>query len=101
MKLFDDFPLSIFNHPDWAIQIENAVECDNFAADEEEEDTRNMNIPEFEGSRDVQGLELELPEITKKVKIKKINIGIEVDLKFASIGDYGDDETVGHIVDLP
>ena len=59
-----------------------------------------MNIPESEGSRDVQGPELELPKITMKVKIKKINIGTEADPKFASIGDYWDDETVGHITDL-
>ena len=82
------------------MQMENAVECYNFAADEEEEDPRNVNIPESEGSRDVQGPELELLEITEKVKIKKINIGIEEDPKVASIEDYWDDETVGHIVDI-
>ena len=43
---------------------------------------------------------MELPEITKKVKIKKITTGIEADPKFASIEDYWDDEIVGHITDL-
>lgn len=43
---------------------------------------------------------LEILEITENVKIKKINIGTEADPKFASIGDYWDDETVGHIADL-
>ena len=43
---------------------------------------------------------LEIPKIIEKVKIKKINIGIEADPKFASIGYYWDDETVGHIVNL-
>ena len=59
-----------------------------------------MNIPESEGSCEVQGLKLEIPEIAKKLQIKKINIGTEVDPKFAFIRDYWDDETVGHIVDL-
>ena len=59
-----------------------------------------MNIPESKGSREVQGPKLEIPEITEKVNIKKINIGIEADPKFASIGDYWDDEIVGHIADL-
>ena len=59
-----------------------------------------MDIPKSKGSHDVQGPKLEIPEITEKVKIKKINIGTKEDPKFASIGDYWDDETVGHIADL-
>ena len=93
IKLFDDCPLPIFNQSDWAAQIENAVECYNFVADEEEEDPHNANILALEGSQDFQGLKLELPEITEKVKIKKINIGTKEYPKFASIGDYWDDET--------
>ena len=58
--------------------MENAVECYKFTVDEEEEDPHNVNIPESEGSHNVQGPTLELLEITEKVKIKKINIGIEV-----------------------
>ena len=100
MKLFDNCPLPIFNHLDWAVQIENAVECYNFVADEEEEDPRNVNIPDSEGSCDVQGPKWELPEIIEKIKIKKTNIGTEADPKFSSIGDYWNDETVGHIADL-
>ena len=59
-----------------------------------------MNILESEGSRKVQGPKLEILEITKKVKTKKINIGTEADPKLTSIGYYWDDEIVGHIVDL-
>ena len=66
------------------------MECYNFAANEEE-DPRNINILESKGSRNVQVPVLELLEITEKVKIKKINIGIEADPKFTSIGDYWDD----------
>ena len=47
-----------------------------------------MNIPESEGSHEVQGPNLEIPEIAKKVKTKKINIGTEANPKIASIGDY-------------
>ena len=36
----------------------------------------------------------------KPLKIKKVNIGSEENLKFANIGDYWDDETVGNITDL-
>ena len=76
------------------------MECYNFAIDDEEEDPCNVNIPESEGSHDVQGPMLEIPEITEKVKIKKVNIGTEANTKFDSIGDYWDDETVGNITDL-
>lgn len=74
LKLFDDCPIPIFNQPYWATQMENEVECYNFVADEEEEDTHNMNIPKSEGAHDVQGPALELPEIIEMVKIKKINM---------------------------
>ena len=41
-----------------------------------------------------------IPTIIEHIKLKKINIGTKVEPKFASIGDYWDDETIGHIVDL-
>ena len=59
------------------------------------EDPWNINIPESEGTRDVDGPNLQTPEITEPLKIKKINIGIDTEPKFASIGDYWTDETVG------
>ena len=74
MKLFDDFPLPVENQLDWATQMENAMECYNFTANEEE-DPRNVNILESEGSCDVQGPMLQIPKIIEKVKIKKVNIG--------------------------
>ena len=81
------------------MQLEIALECYNLIADEDEE-PRNVNILESEGSHEVEGRKLEILEIAEKFKIKKINIGIEADPKFASIGDYWDDETVIHIADL-
>ena len=75
------------------------MECYNLVADEDEEPC-NVNILESEGSRKVQNPKLQIPKIAKKVKIKKINIVIEADPKVASIGNYWDDETVGHITDL-
>ena len=99
MNLFDECPSLIVNQLDWEQQMESEIECYNFAA-EEDEDPCNVNILESEGSREVQGIMLEIIEITEKVKIKKVNIGIEANPKMASIGDYWDDETVGHITDL-
>ena len=39
---------------------------------DEDDDPRNINIPKFEGSHIVVGPMLECPEITEKLKIKKI-----------------------------
>ena len=59
MKIVED-PLPICIQPDWIAQIENAIECYNFTIDEDD-DPRNINIPEFEGSRAVVGPTLECP----------------------------------------
>ena len=98
-KIFEDGPLPLFNQPDWVALLETTLECYNFIADEDE-DPRNVNISESEGSCEVEGSKLEVPEITKNVKLKKVNIGTEVDPEIASIGDYWDDETIGHITEL-
>ena len=101
-KIFEDRTISVPVQPEWTIQLEEALECYNFASESEEadEDPRHTNIPESEGTRDVEGPQLEIPAITEPIKIKKINIGTDAEPKFASIGDYWNDETVGQIADL-
>ena len=83
----------------WTTQIENARECYNFTIDEDD-NPRNINISESEGSHIVAGPTLECLEITEKLKIKKVNIGTKETLKIASIGNYWDDKTIGQVADL-
>ena len=92
----------MYSQLDWAIQLEHALECYNFAEDpgDEDEDPHSINIPESQGTHAVDGPKLEIPAVIERIKIKKINIGTETEPKFASIGDYWDDEIVGHIADL-
>ena len=89
-KIFEDRTISVPVQPEWTSQLKEALECYNFASEPEEadEDPRNTNIPESEGTRDVEGPQLEIPAITEPVKIKKVNIGTDEESKFASIGDY-------------
>ena len=96
-KIFEDCTTSVPAEPEWAIQLKEALECYNFASETEkaDEDPRNTNIPGSEGTRDVEGPQLEIPAITEPIKIKKVNIGTDAEPKFASIGDYWNDETVG------
>ena len=95
------YPTSVYS-PNWAIQLEHELECYNFVEEpgDEDENPCIINIPESEGTREVDGPKLEIPAVTEPIKIKKINIGTETEPKFSSIGDYWDDETVGHIADL-
>ena len=62
MKIVED-PSPIWIHLDWTTQIENARECYNFTIDEDD-NPRNINISESEGSHAVVGPTLECPEIT-------------------------------------
>jgi hypothetical protein len=73
--------------------------CYNINADEDD-DPRNVNISEFEGQRDIEGPEIELPVVGQPIKIKKVSIGIEQEPKLANIGDYWDDATINKITKL-
>lgn len=57
-------------------------------AKEEDEDPQNINIPETEGHYEVEGPQIENPDITAPLKTKQVNIGMEAEPKFAKIGDY-------------
>ena len=102
IKIFEDCTISVQAQPEWAVQLTEALECYNFQIEpeDEDEDPHSTNIPESEGTRDVGGPQLEIPAITEPIKIKKINIGTDAEPKFASIGDYWNDETVGQISDF-
>ena len=73
--------------------------CYNLSRDLDD-DLTNINIPESEGSREVEGSSISSEQFVKSLKIKKVNIGSEDNLKFANIGDYWDEETVAKIIDL-
>ena len=98
IRIADD-PLPISIQTDCTSQIANAKECYNFSI-EEDDDPQNINILESKGSRTIVGPTLDCPEITEKLKIKKVNIGIEEMSKIASIGNYWDDRTIGQVADL-
>ena len=60
IKIFEDCTPSVPAQPDWAIQLEHALECYNFAAEpnDEDENPRRVNILESQGTRDVDGPKL-------------------------------------------
>jgi len=76
------------------------TQCYNVTDEVEDEDPQKINIPEIEGHRKVQGLQIENPNITMSLKMKQVNIGTEAEPKFTKIGDYWDDAIVDKVVEL-
>ena len=64
------------------------------------DDPTNINIPESEGTRTVEGSGISSNQFLNALKIKKVNIGSPENPKLANIADYWDDEVVENIIDL-
>jgi len=97
-KVFDDEEVMQYQ-PNWEKTEANAVECYNLAFDDED-DPRNISIPESEGHCEVHGPKLEMPDVTQPLKTRKINIGSTEEPKFATIGNYWDEEMVSKVTEL-
>ena len=97
-KVFDDQEIVEYQ-PDWKEQEANAVECYNLVIDEDD-DPRNINIPESEGHCEVHGPAVEAPEVTQPLKMWIVNIGLEGKPKNAIIGDYLNEEMVNKVTQL-
>ena len=85
---------------EWATQLSYMLECYNVNVEEDDEDPRNINIPEIEGCHEVRGPSIEDPDITAPLKTKQVNIGTEVETKYATLGDYWDDATVDKVAEF-
>ena len=78
--------------PDWMTQEAHAVEYYNLAIDEDD-DPRNIGIPESEEHCDVHGPAAESLEVTQPLKTRTVNIGSEDQPKYVTSGDYWDGDT--------
>ena len=76
------------------------MECYNVMGEPNDDDPLDMNIPESKGIHAVEGFGIFRHQFLCLLKIKKVNIGSPDNPKFANIGDYWDEETVGKIIDL-
>lgn len=86
--------------PDRSRQLSRALECYNIKAEGDEDDPRDINIPEFEGSREVHDPEIEDLDVTAPLKMKQVNIRTEEEPKYSTLGDYQDETTVEKVVEL-
>ena len=55
---------------------------------DDEDDPRYVNISKPEGSRDIAALEIPSNKVKQPLEIRKVNIGMTENPKFANIGDY-------------
>lgn len=70
------------------MQLSHVLEWYNITTEEEDEDSRKINIPKAGGHIEVEGPQLENPDITEPLKTRQVNIGMEAEMKFSNIGDY-------------
>ena len=81
--------------------MQSMMELYNMYGEPEDDDAlQNINILQTEGSRDVAALDLPTDSMNQPLKIKKDNIGMDENPKFANVGDYWDEETMAKITDL-
>lgn len=85
---------------DQSTHLRHALKCYNVTTDEGKDDPRNINIHESEGKYKFVGLQGEFPDISKPLKTKQVNVGLEAQLKFTNIGDYWDKDTVDKALEL-
>ena len=81
--------------------MKSMMECYNVSGEPEDDDEIwNINILEMKGSRDVAIPDVRTDPMNQPLKIRKVNIGIEENPKFTSIGDYWEEETMANITDM-
>ena len=66
----------------------------------DDDELQNINILETQGSRDFTAPDVPTNPMSQPLKIWKVNIKIEENPKFSSVGDYLDEETMEKIADL-
>ena len=77
------------------------MECYNISCEPEDDDElQNINVPVTKGSRDVATPYILTDPMSQPLNIRKVNIQVEENPKFLSVGDYWDEETMAKITDL-
>lgn len=86
--------------PNWNMQLRHVLEWYNMIMEEEEDDPRNINIPESKGQCKVEGPKAKIPDIAEPLKTRQVNIGSDTQPNFAKICNYWDEDTVDKVVEL-
>ena len=98
-NIFAEIPVEEANYHQCIMTIQQWMACYNLDGDPDD-DLTNINIPESEGKRAVEGSGISSDQFLELLKIKKVNIWSLENLKFSNIGDYCDEEIVTEITYL-
>ena len=99
-KIFEEIPFTVTNFLQCSTTINHRMECFNVTGEPDDDDPLNINIPKLEGMRIAEGFGISSDQFLSPLKVKKVNIGLPQNPKFANIGDYWDEYIVGKIIDL-
>ena len=79
--------------------IQQWMACYSLSRDPDD-DLTNINIPESEGTREVEGSSISSDQFLQPLKIKEVHIGSPKNPKFTNVRYYWDDEALAKITDL-
>ena len=83
-----------------SMTIRHWMECYYVTREPYDDGLLDINIPKLEGMHTMEGFDISSDQFLSPLKIKKVNIGSCGNPKFANIGDYWDEETLGNITYL-
>lgn len=76
--VFDESRLCVAHGaPTWETQMRDIVNCRNLSIEECDDDPRNLFIPELEGECAIARPPLQTVDVTKPLKLREVNIGME------------------------
>ena len=98
-KIFTEIPVEVANSHQCNATIKQWMACYNLDGNPDDDPT-NINIPDLEGTREVEGSGSSSNQFLKALKIKKVNIGSPEIPKFSNMGDCWNDEIATKITEL-
>ena len=95
IKIFEYIPVSISSFHHSITIVQHCMEYYNIIIHEpDDDDPCDINIPEYEGTRVVDGSGVSSDNFLNPLKVNKVNIGSPKSPKFDNIGDYWVDEAL-------
>ena len=99
-NVFEDIHVSMTSFNQSNAIVQHWMEFFNVMGELDDDDPCDVNILESKGTHAMKGFGISSDQFLNLLKVNKVNTGSQENPKFANIGDYYDDETVGKIRDL-
>ena len=83
-KIFEEIPVATTNYHQCSTTVHHWMESYNVTGELHDDDLLDINIPELEGTRAVEGSDISSIQLLKPLKIKKVNIGLRENPTFSN-----------------